>query len=151
MTQSRFVFIADEDNRLMTVRAIGDMQGDILADNIIAAYRTVASPWTYNRIIDLRRHTGFVSDADRGRIATAWAEITAGVDYHAHVAMLPHDAYERLRLPLISADFPHETICMFTDYHEAVGWLLAADRDQYLNGLRDRPAIAGGDHSINIH
>lgn len=150
MTRSRFAFIQDKDNRLLIVRAIGDLPGDVLADNIIEAYRSVEAPWTYGRIIDLRRHTGFVSDADRGRIAAAWAEITAGVDYHAHVAMLMHDSYERLRLPRISADFPRETICLFTDYHEAVGWHLAADRGAYLDALGVGPAPPARDDTIRI-
>ncbi len=150
MTRSKFVFIDDKDSLLLIVRAIGDMPGDVLADNIIAAYRSVKAPWTYGRIIDLRRHTGYVSDGDRGRIARAWAEITAGVEYHAHVAMLMHDPYERLRLPKISNDFPKETICLFSDYHEAVGWHLAADRDQYLQGLGDCPISRRHDQAIVV-
>ncbi len=35
----------------------------------------------------------------------------------------------------MSPQFPNETICLFSDYHEAVGWLLEDDRDAYLSGL----------------
>ncbi len=151
MTRIRFAFIHDKDNLLLIVRPIGDMPGDVVADNIINAYRSVEAPWTYSRVIDLRRHTGYISNGDRGRIAAAWAEITAGIDYHAHVAMLMHDPYEQSRLPKISADFPHETICIFTDYHEAVGWHLATDRGQYLKTLGDCPISIGRDDAISIH
>ncbi len=150
MTRTRFVFIQDKDNHLLIVRAIGDLPGNVVADNIIEAYRSVEAPWTYRRVIDLRRHTGYVSDGDRGRIAAAWGEITSGVVYHAYVAMLMHDSYERMRLPKISADFPNETICVFMDYHEAVGWLLAPDRDGYLKGLGEPSTSARRDDAISI-
>ena len=150
MKRNRFNFIQDEKSRLLIVRPIGDLPGDVFARNVIEAYSRVEAPWTYNRIIDLRRHDGYVSDGDRGRIAAAWAEITAGITYRAYVAMLMHDALEARRLPQIHADFPHETICIFSDYHEAVGWVLAADQADYLAGLSECPVVAPNYNVLSI-
>jgi len=148
--QSRFNFIEDKENRLLIVRPVGDIPGDLFAQHVIEAYRGVEMPWTYNRIIDMRRHTGHVEDKDRGAIAKVWAELTAGISYRAYVAMLMRHTYEKVRLPQISTDFPNETICVFNDYHEAVGWVLAPDRMQFLAGHGDAPPTGQDGAEIEI-
>ena len=98
----------------------------------------------------MRRLVGYVGDEDRGRIAQRWAEITAGVTYSAKVAMLAADRFEKLRLPEICQDFPNETICFFTNYNGAVGWLLAPNGDDFLSKLGDAPVSRRHEHAISI-
>lgn len=136
-SKARFNFFVDDRNRFLVVRPIGPLSGPDLAAHVIEAYRNIEAPWTFNRIVDLRRHTSYFTKADRGLIASAWSELTAGVKYHAHVAMVVREAYEKVRLPELCEQFPNETICYFLNYHEAVGWILAADQAKYLSGLSE--------------
>ena len=138
--KSRFTFHIDEQHRFMVVRPIGEMTGPVMAARVVEAYRSVDTPWRYNRIVDLRRYQGYVAKEDRALIASAWADITKGIEYRARVAMVVRDSFEKLRLPELSEQFPHETICYFLDYHEAVGWVMAADHEGYLANLDGLPA-----------
>ena len=149
-SQPRFSFHVDRENGFLVVRPIGDMSGPDMAARVIEAYQSVVAPWTFGRIIDLRRHTGYVAMEDRALIANAWAEMTAGIAYHAHVAMVVRDSYERLRLPEVSAQFPNETICYFLDYHEAVGWILASEKAKYLSDLGSNAAPADAPNIVNF-
>ncbi len=146
----RFSFLVDQDNRFLVVRPIGIMPGPEFADKVISAYGSIEEPWRFNRIIDMRRLVGYIGDEDRGRIAKRWSEITARVTYSARVAMLAADRFEKLRLPEICRDFPNETICFFTNYNEAVGWLLASDGDDYLSKLGDAPVSRRHELAISI-
>ena len=42
----------------MVVRPIGEMTGPVMAARVVEAYRSVDTPWRYNRIVDLRRYQG---------------------------------------------------------------------------------------------
>ncbi len=131
----RFNFIVNDDDRIIIVRPIGDIPGAMLVDLLLNAYSNVTAPWTYNRVNDFRRYEGYLEDVHLAELARRWSEWTAGISYHSHVAILPRHAFEKLRLPEISPQFPNETICFFGDYHEAVGWVLSADRGNFLAGL----------------
>ena len=146
----RFSFLVDQDNKLLVVRPIGSVPSADFADKVVSAYGSLEEPWRFNRIIDMRRLVGYIDDQDRGRIAKRWAEITTGVTYTAKVAMLAADRFEKLRLPEICRDFPNETICFFTNYNEAVGWLLATDGDDFLSKLGDAPVSRRHEHAISI-
>ncbi len=139
MTDSRFAFIHDKDNLLLIVKPIGDMPGDVVAEKsslpILALTRL--GPIAESSIC---ADIPVISETE-----TEAASSRPGLKIRPASTTMPmlrcmHDPYERLRLPKISADFPHETICRFTDYHEAVGWHLAADRGQYLETLGDCPS-----------
>ena len=144
----RFYTFIDDEHSFFVIRPIGELPGPEHAARVIAFYRSLDRPWRYNRLIDFRRHAAYVSDADRGAIAEAWAEITRGVDYHARVAIVARDAWEKLRLPQMAQDFPNETICFFSDYHEAAGWLQAQAPDAYLAALRKVVAPRRDDDDI---
>ncbi len=59
------------------------------------------------------------------------------------------DRWEKLRLPEVSRQFPHETICYFSDYHEAVGWILANDRPDFLANLGETTLRRPDAHAID--
>ena len=118
----RFNFMVDEANKLVVVRPIGDMPAAELVDQLFDHYRALSEPWTYRRLNDFRRFEGFLDQEALTGIARRWAELTAGVTYHARVAVVSNDPLDRLRLPAVSPQFPNETICLFSDFHEAVGW-----------------------------
>jgi hypothetical protein len=149
-SKPRFNFYIDTQNRLLVVRPIGDIPGPEMAARVVAVYRSVEAPWTFNRIVELRRYNGYVAKEDRALIASAWAEITAGIEYKTHVAMVVGDRYEKLRLPEVCEQFPNETICYFLDYHEAVGWLLSVEKAQYLDELGEVTVLAETGGMINV-
>lgn len=149
-TKSRFNVFMDQEHRFLVIRPIGPIPGAEVGARVLEFYGSVDAPWTFNRIVDLRRHDGYVSNSDLDAIATGWAEMTKGIAYRAHVAMVVKDAYEKLRAPEISSRFPNETICYFSDYHEAVGWIIAVDQSQYLANLGAVPERMRDSGSISV-
>jgi hypothetical protein len=148
-SRTRFNTFIDDAHGFLVVRPIGDLPGPEFAARVIDFYRSLEAPWRYNRIIDGRRHDAYMTDQDRATIAEAWAGITSGIDYRALVALVVRDRWEKLRLPEISAQFPNETVCCFCDYHEAVGWVLSQDRQQFLSNLGQVPVRRRDEHAID--
>lgn len=133
----RLNFIVDEAARLVIIRPIGDMPAMEFVEQVFAHYRALHEPWNWRRVNDFRRFEGFLDQAALTEIARLWAELTQGIVYRARVAVVTHDPLDHIRLPGISPQFPNEIICLFTDYHEAVGWLLSEAPDTYLAGLAE--------------
>ena len=133
----RLNFMVDEASKLIIVRPIGDMPAALLVDQLFDRYLGMTAPWTYRRVNDLRRFEGFFEQDALVEIARRWAALTAGVTYSTQVAVVTHDPLDRVRLPAVSPHFPNETFCLFTDFHEAVGWLNADTPEAYLAGLAE--------------
>lgn len=142
---ARLTFMANAERRIIILRPIGDLSAREFIDQAFEHYARIDAPWTYNRLTDVRRFTGYLSDKDLTEMAARWRDLTEGHDYHAHVAVVSLDIVDRVRIPAVSPMFPNETICMFSDYHEAMGWLSAANRTQYLSGLGPLAASRHGD------
>ena len=149
-TRRSLNFIVSNAHGFLVVRPIGDLVPDDLADAIIEAYKSVEAPWRYNRIIDFRRYKGYLGDDFRAAIGRRWADMTAGISFHSFIAVVFRGAHEKFRRPETTSAFPSDTLCYFTDYHEAVGWLLAEDKDAYLASLPDGSASPRGGSSIII-
>lgn len=131
----RFNTFIDNERRILTVRPIGYMPGAYFVDKLFEFYARVDEPWTYNRVNDVRRFDGRLIQEDLNQIADRWKDLARGQAYHAHVAVVSLDRLASFRVAAVSAQFPNETMCVFTDYHEAINWLLAVDRDIFLAGL----------------
>jgi hypothetical protein len=138
----RLNFFVDSVRRTIIYRPIGPMLGPIYVASLFEAYAQVEAPWTYSRLADLRRFEGLLSEDDIQDAAKRWAVLTAGQAYKGHVAVVSLDAWDQVRIPAASKHFPNETICLFTDYHEANGWLMASDKAQYLATARKTPVPA---------
>lgn len=128
----RLNFHLDDRLRLIVIRPIGNFSSTIFTERSFEAFRSVASPWLYNRVYDFRRYDIRLSMDDVRKIAKQWADLTAGQDYHANVAVVSNAPDDKLRLPSNFNLFPHETICHFADFHQGVGWLMAPDKAHYL-------------------
>lgn len=149
-SKARLNFLVNTERRIIIMRPIGDLSARDFIDQSIAVYAGVEAPWTYNRLNDVRRFTGYLSDTDLAEMAANWRRLTDGQDYHAHVAIVSLDVLDRVRIPSVSPMFPNETMCLFSDYHEAMGWLTAADRAQYLAALAPVIAARNVDDSLQI-
>jgi hypothetical protein len=146
----RFTFMANPDKRVIVVRPIGDMPADLFMERLFESYATVTMPWTYNRLLDLRRFDGHLRKADYDAIAARWQAITAGRDYEAYVAIVGFDAFDDLRIPHPAPNLPNEVICHFSDFHEAMGWLTATDRAGFLARLRPPQRVRRDDGRIRV-
>ncbi len=133
----RLNFIVDEAARLVIIRPIGDMPAMEFVEQVFDRYHAMSEPWNWRRVNDFRRFEGYLDDASLAEIARRWAELTDGIPYRANVAVVTVDPRDHIRIPAVSPQFPNETICVFTDYHEAVGWLLSETPDAYLAGLSE--------------
>jgi hypothetical protein len=122
------VFV-DDDRKVMVLRVIGPMPVSEYADRLFEAYAGVPDAWTYARLIDLRRFEGEIGLRDADAIAERWKALTDAVDYHGRVAVVSSDPLDAVRVPAVSPQFPKETICHFSDFHEAMDWLTAAGDD----------------------
>jgi hypothetical protein len=111
------------------------MPGTYFVDKLFEFYARVEEPWTYNRVTDVRRFDGKLIQEDLDEIAKRWMTLADGRPYHAHVAVVSLDRLASFRVAAVSAQFPNETMCVFTDYHEAINWLLAVDKDAFLARL----------------
>jgi len=124
-TGPRFQHFIDQDHKVLVVRVIGDMPHSEMADNLFDVYAKLGDPWNWSRIIDFRRFEGVVTIADIEDVAQRWAELTRGQEYRSKYAVVSLDPLEKLRVPAASALFPNETVCHFSDYHEALAWVRA--------------------------
>lgn len=131
----RFNTFIDTERKILTIRPIGYMPGSYFVDKMFEFYAGVDDLLTYNRVVDVRRFEGRLSQEERDEIARRWAKVVDGQVYHAHVAVVSLDPLASFRVAAVSPLFPNETMCAFMDYHEAVNWLLAVDKTAFLSGL----------------
>jgi hypothetical protein len=143
------IFVNDT-RKIIIVRPIGPLPAAEFMDEVFKACANIEAPWEYSRLNDFRRFETTLADDDVREMASRWAEITHGHDYPTRVALVRLDSWNEVRLPSISPLFPNDTLCVFTDYHEAMGWLMAEDSEAYLEGLRATPLARPDDFSIQI-
>jgi len=122
------VFV-DDGRKVMVLRVIGPMPVSEYADRLFEAYAGVPDVWAYARLIDLRRFEGEIGLRDVDAIAERWKAMTDDIDYHSRVAVVSADPLDAVRVPAVSPQFPKETVCHFSDFHEAMDWLTATDGD----------------------
>ena len=121
----RLNVIADHDRKLLIFRLIGPMPSAEFVERLFEAYCGFDKPWTYARIMDMRRFEGLIEFKDVEAMAQRWAELKGGAFYPAKVAVISFDALDKARVPQASTMFPDETICHFSDYYEAMQWVTA--------------------------
>ncbi|ESQ90366.1 hypothetical protein ABAC460_09430 [Asticcacaulis sp. AC460] len=120
------VFV-DEDRKVLIFRVIGAMPSAEFVQRLHAAYATIDRPWTWSRVMDFRRFEGVIDLTDVEEMAQRWKAMTADQNYHARVAVVSTDPLDKARVPTASPLFPNETVCHFSDYHDAMAWVLADD------------------------
>jgi len=131
----RFQCIVSETIQVITLRPIGDVAPAELVERVFEKLSTVPRPWTYARLLDVRRWSHRLGPDTIQALAARWAALTEGKIYHARIAVVTFDHGTVFRTPIVSAHFPDETACYFDDYHEAVGWLGATEPAAFLKAL----------------
>ncbi len=133
--RARLNVVADYAHSVIVVRPIGHFEPDDFVEEISQAYQRIDEPWRFNRLLDFRRFESTLPPSALNAVAALWEAVGRAHPYHAHVALVSHDPKVEQRIPSLSQRRPHETLRLFSDYHEAFGWLIAADRDAYLAAL----------------
>lgn len=151
VNKARLNFLVNAERKVIVIRPIGDMPAASLIDQLFEAYGRVDAPWTYNRLTDFRRYEWFLGEKDICEIAQRWKSLAGGRDYHACVAVVSHDHLDKARVPAISPMFPNETMCHFTDFHDAMGWLTATDKARYLRSVTPKAQVRREDTRITVH
>ena len=128
----RFNVFTEHARRILIVRVIGPMPSAHFSDRLFSAYDTIDEPWTWNRLIDFRRFEGVIDFEDVEAIAQKWSAMIEGKTFGSRVAFVSLDPLDKVRVPTTSPLFPKDTVVHFTDYHEAMGWLSAANGDAWL-------------------
>lgn len=134
-SEARLVFMANPEIGIIVVRPIGYMTGPEFVERLFDAYAGVEAPWTFNRMTDFRRFQGRLNDDDLRAIRDRWQLLAGNRTYRAHVAVVSDNPLDQIRVPAASPMFSNETICLFTNFHEAMGWLQSTDRTAYLAAL----------------
>ncbi|MFT3997166.1 MAG: hypothetical protein QM667_07150 [Asticcacaulis sp.] len=126
-TKYRLSVYLDETYSILISRVFGAMPGDELCAEFIRAYQEIGSPWLYDRLIDLRRYSGYTSREDMERFAAVWAEWTLDVPEGRRVAFVTHDAVELDRNLSQQSLYPKDTLRAFDTADEALDWLTGQD------------------------
>ena len=136
---ARFQCIVSETIQVITLRVIGDIPAETFIDQLFDKLSTVPEPWTYGRVLDVRRWSHKMGADTVQALASRWARLTEGQIYHARIAVVTYDHGTHFRTPIISEHFPDETACYFDDYHEAIGWLRSTEPAVFLQALAEKP------------
>lgn len=121
--EPRFQHFVLRDEKILVIRVIGAMAHEDMVERLFAVYDTIPEPWTWNRIVDLRRFEAVLTFADIEDLARRWAQLTDGRTYRSKYAVVSADPLEKARVPVASPLFPNEIVCHFSDYHEALKWV----------------------------
>src|SRR3569623_2532866 len=121
--EPRFQHFIYQDGKVIVMRIIGAMAHADVVERLFAVYDAIPEPWTWQRIIDLRRIEGVLTFADIEDEARRWAQYTEGRTYRSKYAVVSTDPLEKARVPAAIPLFPNEIVCHFSDYHEALKWV----------------------------
>ncbi len=125
MPNSPVSLTVDEGRRLLVMRVTGRGPSAELTDLMLAAYRGVAEPWRYNRLIDHRQFRGFIEHRDLLHINAYWAGVMAGRNETPRVALLTRSALAHARVSAKGDLFTSADFRAFSSTRDAMEWLLA--------------------------
>ena len=125
MGRSRLTLTVDNDHRILIVRYIGDIDGEQINHSMMQQLTSVPEAWTYDSLIDMRRHDGTVLATEIEDLATRWNLFAQARDRGCFTAVISGDTLVRARLPLTQALFPTRTLAQFTGFDEGLDWLKA--------------------------
>jgi hypothetical protein len=123
MTRSRLTLSVDTSNRIIVFRYIGGIDGADINVSMIDQLRQVDQPWTYDNIVDLRRHEGLVTADEIEDLGGRWQLMAQGRDAGTCIAIVTDDPLVHARLPITRGAFPGRTVEGFALVEEAMVWI----------------------------
>ena len=126
MLRARIGFHVDEIEKIVTVRYVGQIDGERAVPEVLTAFRALSQPWDYDCIWDLSRHEGKVEIRDNDALALEWQSLCGGRDAGRMTAVVSLDPLIDVRLPLTQRLFPFRTIALFGTVAAARVWMQSA-------------------------
>ena len=123
MIRARIAFRAEPANRLIVVRYIGALDGEVLVHELMAHFRATDAAWEYDCIFDLTRHEGVVQASHNEDLGRQWLEVTQGRDAGRMSAIISTDPLVHSRLRGSQTMFPHRTLAVFNTIDEGKAWI----------------------------
>lgn len=114
---------AVEESKLLFINVRGSYSSREYFDEVVRLYQTIDEPWLYNRLVDLRKGTGYLEFEDIQAYANWWNDLTRDIAYSAKVAVVHPDPISANRAGLAGHYFPKEVYYGFTDMDDALDWL----------------------------
>lgn len=121
--RSRLNFSQNDEQKRITIRYIGDLDGQEIVSGIARYLETVGEVWLYDIIIDMRRFEGFVPFDELGRLARQWATIAQGRDMGRKVAIISQDPLVLARAKAYPVTFPTRVIRIFAEMIDGENWI----------------------------
>lgn len=121
--RSRLSLSVDEDRRIIVLRYFGDLEGSEVNLTMMDHLSRLSEPWTYDSIVDLRRHNGTVTAAEIEELGMRWALLAQGRDTGRFTAVISQDPLVRARFALTEAAFPFRRMDIFDTFDEGIDWI----------------------------
>jgi hypothetical protein len=113
----------DEPNRLITIRVMSREDAVRILEGLTERLITLESPWEYDVIYDLRRHSAIADLAEMKTFAATWLKVLNGRDAGRATLFVTRDPLLRSRKSVYQEHSPRRTVEMFDTLDEALTWL----------------------------
>lgn len=92
----------DADRRILRVRTAGPIDSMAFADECISFFKSISTPWQFDRLYDESASTGVVSYDALQRMALELDPLWANADTSIRVAVVNPSQLVSARMPLVS-------------------------------------------------
>jgi hypothetical protein len=127
MPRSRLTTVLDEDNKIISMKLVGDLPGSQMVTAIVQAYGAIGTSWQYHHLVDLRRYEGVILSTDIEEWGRLTAEISQMREGVVKVAIVTSDPLAVARLSATRGHFPKTQIDLFPNFDSALDWLKKAE------------------------
>jgi hypothetical protein len=113
----------DEAHQRLTIRYIGELDGEALYTSLLAQFRSMSAPWSYDLVIDVTRYHGVILYTDTEMMGREWEALAQGRDKGRLMAVISRDPLIVARKPLRERTFPNFISEVFATCEEAYAWI----------------------------
>ncbi|MDI7774661.1 hypothetical protein [Asticcacaulis sp. EMRT-3] len=114
----------DEDHRILTLRYIGGLGGDVLYAQLLEQFHRISAPWSYDILVDTRRYDGVILASHTEAFGQQWADLAQGRDQGRLMAIITTDPLIRVRKGLRTTIFPNHISEVFATFDEGLDWIM---------------------------
>jgi hypothetical protein len=115
--------VVDRPNECVHLTARGPMDSVAFISQQIAILKSLETPWTFDRVIDLLECEGHVAYDDIVRLGDYWSALRFFIKRDVRVAVITKNPLITARLPLADLLFPRHEMRAFSTIDEGMGWI----------------------------
>ncbi len=123
MSGSRLTVTVDETHKLLIARYRGLISGAEIVTHLMDQAERIPEPWTYDHILDTRRHDGVMLMSDMEALAQRWAQLAKGRDMGHMSATISGDPLNYARSSQRQVLFPGRIMRVFASFDEGLEWI----------------------------